>query len=141
MKQESVDYSSIITRDNLMKVLDKAVTSYREDLPEGLKEIYSYSSKELNCSLEDLRDFSLNIFLEGMEDWITIADCIHYRKVAGLPLMILIENVELLKIDNRYIHYELEFLYGYSYGIIFQKNDLDKVIDWIVKVKKKKVKI
>lgn len=141
MKQESKDYTSIIIRDNLIKVLDKAVTSYREDLPEGLKEIYKYSSKELNCPVEDLRDFSLDISLEGMEDWIVISDCIHYRRVAGLPLMTLIEDVELLKIDNRYIHYELEFLYGYSYGIIFQKNDLYKVIDWIVNVKKKKVKI
>ena len=56
MKQESKDYTFIITRDNLMKVLDKAVTSYREDLPEGLKEIYSYSSKELNF-LSGLKNF------------------------------------------------------------------------------------
>ena len=141
MKRESIDYSSVIKRDNLMKIVDKAVTEYKENLSERMKEIYRYSSKELDCSIEDLRDFSLDISLEGMEDYIGISDCIHYRKVAGLPLMTLIEDVESIKIDNRFIHYEIEFRYGYSQGIIFRKNDLDKVIDWIENVKKKKVKI
>ena len=141
MKRESIDYSSVITKDNLMKIADKAITEYKEDLPERMKEIYRYSSMELDCSIEELRDFNLNLSLEGMEDYIGISDCIHYRKVAGLPLMTLIEDVELIKIDNRFIHYEIEFRYGYSQGIIFQKNDLDKVINWIENVNKKKVKI
>ena len=141
MKRELMDYSSVITRYNLIKIVDKAVTKYEKDLPERIKAIYEYSSKELNCSVEDLRDFSLDISLEGMKDYIGVSDCIHYRKVAGLPLMTLIEDVELLELENKFIHYKIEFRYGYSYGIIFQKNDLDKVINWIVNVKKKKIKL
>ena len=140
MKKESIDYFSIITRENLLKELDKAISDYREDISDRLKELYKFCSKELNYPLKDLRDFSLNISLEGMKDYHFLSDCIHYRRIEGISLITSIEGVELLKIDNRFIHYEMEFRYGYSYGIIFQKDDLEKVLDWIIRVKKKKVR-